>query len=52
MDKELEKQEENTLIKFFSFNTSFKQPVISSVVKCISGRGVRKAERGYINKTF
>ena len=28
------------------------QPVISSVVKDISGRGVRRAGRGYINKNF
>ena len=26
------------------------QPVISSVVKSISGRGVRTAERGYVDK--
>ena len=28
------------------------QPVISSVVKIISGRGVRRTGRGYIGKTF
>ena len=28
------------------------QPVISSVVKCISGRGVRRTGRGYVGKTF
>ena len=28
------------------------QPVISSVVKCISGRGVRRTGKGYIGKTF
>ena len=28
------------------------QPVISSVVKDISGRGVRRAGRRYINKNF
>ena len=28
------------------------QPVISSLVKDISGRGVRRAGRGYINKNF
>ena len=27
-----------------------EQPVISSVVKGISGRGVRRAERGYLDK--
>ena len=30
--------------------TSWVQPVISSVVKGVSGRGVRRAGRGYINK--
>ena len=28
------------------------QPVISSVVKGISGSGVRRAGRGYIDKNF
>ena len=28
------------------------QPVISSVVKGISGRGIRRAGRGYMNKKF
>ena len=28
------------------------QPVISSVVKCISGRGVRRTGRVYVGKTF
>ena len=32
--------------------TSLVQPVISSVVKGISGRGIRRAERGYMNKNF
>ena len=31
---------------------SLVQPVISSVVKGISGRGVRTAGRGYMNKSF
>ena len=31
---------------------SIMQPVISSVVKDISGRGVRKARRRYMNKNF
>ena len=31
---------------------SLVQPVISSVIKSISGRGVRRAGRGYTNKTF
>ena len=32
--------------------TSVVQPVISSVVKSISGRGVRRAGRGYMNKNI
>ena len=32
--------------------TLLVQPVISSVVKGITGRGVRRARRGYMNKTF
>ena len=31
---------------------SLVQPVISSVVKGKSGRGVRAAGRGYVNKNF
>ena len=31
---------------------SLVQPVISSVVKGISGRGVRRAGKGYIDKSF
>ena len=31
---------------------SLVQPIISSVVKGISGRGVRRAERGYIDQSF
>ena len=31
---------------------SLVQPVISSVLKGISGRGVRRTGRGYINKSF
>ena len=31
---------------------SIVQPVISSVVKDISGRGVRRAGRGYMHKNF
>ena len=30
----------------------FVQPVVSSVVKCISGRGIRRAGRGYMDKNF
>ena len=32
--------------------TSLVQPATSSVVKGISGRGVRRTGRGYINKKF
>ena len=31
---------------------SLVEPVISSVVKGVSGRGVRRAARGYINDNF
>ena len=31
---------------------SIVQPVISSVVKGISGKGVRKSGRGYMDKNF
>ena len=31
---------------------SLAQPVISSVVKGISGKGVKRAGRGYIDKNF
>ena len=33
-------------------NASLMQPVISSVVKGISGSGVRRAGRGYLDKSF
>ena len=32
--------------------TSIVQPVISSVVKGINGRGVRRTGRGYMNKYY
>ena len=32
--------------------TSIVQPIISSVVKGVSGRGFRKAGRGYMNTIF
>ena len=32
--------------------TSLVQPVISSVVKGISGRGLRRTRRGYMDKKF
>ena len=31
---------------------SLVKPVISSVVKCISGRGVRRAGKGYMDKNI
>ena len=34
------------------FAASLVQPVISSVVKGMSGTGVRRAERGYMNQKF
>ena len=38
--------------RLFRLATSIAQPVISSVVKGISGREVRRAERGYMDKKF
>ena len=38
--------------RLFRLATSIAQPVISSVVKGISGREVRRAERGYMDKIF
>ena len=38
--------------RLFRLATSIAQPVISSVVKGISGREVRRAERGYTDKNF
>ena len=35
-----------------SLAASLVQPVISSVVKGVHGRGVRGAERGYMDKNF
>ena len=35
-----------------TLSASIVQPVISSVVKCINGRGVRRAGRGYMTKSF
>ena len=37
---------------FAPFTASIAQPEISSLIKSISGRGVRRAERGYMNKHF
>ena len=48
---EIKKQEGGFLSALLApLVTSLVQPVICSVVKGISGRGVRKAGRGYMNK--
>ena len=50
---ETKKQEGGFLWALFApLTASLVQPVISPVVKGISGRGVRKAGRGVINETF
>ena len=50
---ELKKQEGGLLGTFLvPLATSIVEPVISSVVKGLSGRGVRKSGRGYIDKKF
>ena len=47
------KQEDRFLGDFLAtLAASIMQPVISSVVKGMSGRGVRRAERWYMNKKF
>ena len=33
-------------------DTSLAQRVISSIVKCLNGREVRRAGRGYVDKYF
>ena len=35
-----------------TLSASIVQPVISSAVKCINGRGVKRAGRGYMTKSF
>ena len=50
---ETKKQEDGFLGALLaSFANSLVQPVISSVVKEVSGRGVRRAGKGFINKHF
>ena len=50
---EIKKQEAGFLGAFLApLSASIMQPVISSVVKCINGRGVRRAGRGYMTKSF
>ena len=47
---EIKKQEGGALLARLA--TSFVQPVVSSVVKGISGRGAKRPGRGYTNKKF
>ena len=48
---EIKKQEDEFLpVLLAHLTTSLEQPVISSVVKGISGIGVRRAGRGYMDK--
>ena len=50
---EIKKQEGRFLPALLApLAASLVQPVISSVVKGISGRGIRRAGRGYMNKNF
>ena len=50
---EIRKQEGGFLgVLLAPLAASLVQPVISSVVKGISGRGVRTAGRGYMDKNF
>ena len=50
---EIKKQEGEFLGALLApFAASLVQPVIASGVKGRSGRGVRRASRGYMNKTF
>ena len=50
---EIKKQEVGFFPAFFApLTASLVQPVISSVVKGISERGVRRTGRGYMDKSF
>ena len=50
---EIKKQEDGILGALLApLATSLVQPVISSVLKGISGRGVRRTGRGYMDKKF
>ena len=50
---EIKKQEGGFLRALLApLAASLVQPVISSVVKSISGKGVRRARRGYMDKNF
>ena len=53
MNHEIKKQEGGFLVSMLeTLAASLVQPVISSVVKGISGRGVTRVGRGYINNYF
>ena len=50
---EIEKQEDGFLPALLTpLAASLRQPVISLVVKVISGRGVNRGGKGYMNKKF
>ena len=50
---EIKKQEGGFLgVLLAPLPASLEQPVISSVVKSISGRGIRRAGRGVMDKNF
>ena len=53
LKQEIKKQESRFLGALLApLAASLVQPVVSSVVKGISGRGVRRAGRGYMHKNF
>ena len=53
LKQEIKKQESRFLGALLApLAASLVQPVVSSVVKDISGRGVRRAGRGYMDKNF
>ena len=53
LKQEIKKQESRFLGALLApLAASLVQPVVSSVVKGISGRGVRRAGRGYMDKNF
>ena len=53
VNHEIKKQEGGFLVSLLeTLAASLVQPIISSVVKGISGRGVRRVGRGYINNYF
>ena len=53
VNHEIKKQEGGFLVSMLeTLAASLVQPVISSVVKGISGRGVTRVGRGYINNYF